>query len=196
MHKVLVDNTTPPPLNYIHFAHHSDTSSTIPTVSSSSINVSQSRQRHFPLQKKTALNPPQPPPSQFHQLTNMCWLTITHCIVNEPSLREPSSTIDTDLSTFLLEICDVKYTKLPSLLAVGINSMHQIATLRPNILCQHELANFRFQHEIEALNWWAQRHHLRSKDLFNLTSPSFGAIVTLYANSSIKRTQRTHGNSH
>ena len=67
-----VDNmSTPPPLNYI-FAHHTTTLSTTPTVSSSSTNASNSRRRHFPAQKKNALHPRYPPPSNLHQIRNMC----------------------------------------------------------------------------------------------------------------------------
>ena len=89
--------STPPPLNYI---------STTPIVSSSSITASNSRRQHFPAQKENAPHPHHPPPSNLCQITNMCWLAITESIINNPSLFQPSATIDTELSQFLINVCN------------------------------------------------------------------------------------------
>ena len=72
-----VKDATPPPLNYINIIRHMDTPSTTPTVSSLSTATSRSRCQHFPSKKTDTQHSTHSSPSDFHQLTNMCWLAIT-----------------------------------------------------------------------------------------------------------------------
>ena len=83
----------------------------------------------------------------------MYWLAITETIINNPLLLQQSTTIDTELSQFLIDVCDAEYSELPSLLIAGITTMKQIATLCPSILHPHNLANLYFQATIQPLNW-------------------------------------------
>ena len=115
-----------PPLAYI-YAHNTNTLSINSTVSSSSTYASRNRRRHFPL-SKTHL-PTHSSLSNLHKLCNICWLSIAKCIIADTDILQPSQTIDTDLSTFLLDVYNAEYDKLPSLILANITTFHQIATV-------------------------------------------------------------------
>ena len=135
---------TPPPLNYI-FAHNTNTLSTTLTVSSSLTNASRSRRWHFPLRKPHPCLPTHSSLSDLHKLSNLCWFSISECIITDPDILQPSQTINTDISTFLLDVCNAEYNKFPSLILTNITTFHQIATVRPSAIQHHELANLYFK---------------------------------------------------
>ena len=177
--------STPPPLKYIF----STNLSTTPTVYSSSTTASNSRRRHFPTQKKIA--PHRLPPFNPHHIINLCWLTISESLIDDQSIVHPPVTIDEDLTAFFMEVCDADYDELSSLISANITAIHQIATLWPSVLHQHELSTIFIEDTIMILNWWAQKHRLRSHDLLHLTATTFKEICQLWHASTSHRTQRT-----